>query len=267
MKTYFFIVAVVGVGVVWSLERLTTVTLRLQVDAARQENTELDSLRQERARLQRVVHEGEHLEQRPLGADGGRAKSEPPARNEPAHRGPATNLEVGEWLSPRDWENRGQATPIATVETALWAAAGGDVARLRSMLLLDDEVRSKADAILAQLPDASRATYTSAEQLIAAFTAKSIPLGDAQLVWKHQPAADEAIACVFVRNTDVNAALPTEVPRAQAASENLPPMAAPNAKTSATYLSLRRNDGAWRLVVPTSAVDKIASELGYRLRP
>jgi len=181
---------------------------------------------------------------------------------------------VGDWLPPGALKNRGQGTATATVETALWAAAGGDVEALKNLLQLDEPVRARAGAMLARLPDAMRATYASPEHLVAAFTTKAIPLGDAQLVWQHQLTPDEAVACVFMKNpdaslaTDAAAPLPIESREEalQRASrprpEKTPPMAPPNQKTIATYLSLRRTDEGWRLVVPMSAVVKMEKEVG-----
>lgn len=161
------------------------------------------------------------------------------------------------------------------METALWAAAGGDIATLKDLLQLDGAVRAKAEEILARLPISSRAAYASAENLIAAFTTKSIPLGDAQLVWQHQPGPDEAVACVFLRNPDPSLAAapprPSEIPESREeaiqrarlrAANKIPPMAPPNHREMAAYLSLSHSDDGWRLVVPLSAVEKIAKELG-----
>lgn len=278
MKTLIFIVAIAGIGIVWTLNRIATTELQTRIALARQESVEVASLQRERERLQRLRQETEEQAARErAAAELARAQQEQAVRAKPAQRPPASTLTVGEWLPPAGWKNRGQATPTAAVETALWAAAGGDVAALQSMLQLDESVRAKADAIRASLPAGSRATYASAEHLIAAFTTKAIPLGDAQLVWQHQSGPDDAVACVFVKNPDASTAsvpatpLPTVIPESreealQRASRRdpnkIPPMAPPSQKTIATYLSLRRIDDGWRLVVPVSAVEKIAKELG-----
>ena len=146
------------------------------------------------------------------------------------------------------------------METALRAAAGGDVASLKNLLQLDDAVPVRAGEVLAQLPEAARVFYASPEHLIAAFTTKAIPLGDAQLVWQHQSGPDDAVACVFVKNTDPGAIVLS--PANSGPPEKIPPMAAPSNQTKLAYLSLRRIDDSWRVVVPLSAVEKIAKELG-----
>jgi hypothetical protein len=278
MKTLLFIVSLAGVGIVWALNRIAATDLQTQIATARQENVEVAALQRERERLQRLQREAEESARRERAAlELARAQQERAAREKPLHRSPPSVLTVGEWLPPAGWKNRGQATPTATVETALWAAAGGDVAMLQGMLQLDESVRVKAAEILARLPESARVLYASPEHLIAAFTTKSIPLGDAQLVWQHQPGPDEAVACVFVKNPDTSIASASATPlpdvppesreeaiqRASRRDPNKnPPMAPPNNKTIATYLSLRRMDDGWRLVVPVSAVEKIAKELG-----
>lgn len=277
MKTLLFLLVLAGVGVVWIRERIMAADLRAQIFLAREGNTEARSLARERARLQELQQQTEAQARRARAAiERAPAPAEPAAPQLPAPRPPPTVLTPGEWLPIAAWQNRGRATPTAAVETALWAAAGGDVATLRQLLQLDEPTRAKADSILARLPEASRAVYASAEHLIAAFTTKAIPLGDAQLVWQHEPGPDEAVACVFVKNPDAGI-VPVVAPPAPAIpetreaalqrasrriAEKTPPMAPPNQKTVATYLSLRRSDDGWRLIVPMAAVEKIAKELG-----
>ena len=262
MKIFVFLLALLGVVVMWGLARLATIDLRAQLEATRDNTVELTALRREQGRMERLQHEAEerarnqhatvvstHLETE-------RAAHEDVARSQP------TSLIVGEWLPISAWRNRGQTTPSASVETTLWAAAGGDVETLKEMLQVDELVRAKADAVVASLPASSRAMYPSAEHLIAAFTTKSVPLGDAQLVWQHQLTSDEAVACVFVKNEDVNISSSSTVPLPDGTTNKVPSMGVPSHKRIATYLSLRRTDDGWRLVVPMSAIEKIANELG-----
>lgn len=278
-KLLLLIGALAGIGIVWVFHRAATDELQTQLARARQESTEVASLQREHERLLRLQQETEEQVRRErAAAELARAEQEQAARHKPAQRPPASTLTVGEWLPPAGWRNRGQATPTAAVETALWAAAGGDVAKLQGMLQLDESVRAKAAEMLARLPENARAAYASPEQLIAAFTIKSVPLGDAQLVWQHQPGPDEAVACVLVKNPDAVIVAPGAPPlpvRAETreeailrasrrSAEKTPPMAPVNQRTIATYLSLRRTDSGWRLVVPVSAVEKIAKELGGR---
>ncbi len=257
MKILMLVLAVATVGAIWDHERDASARLQVQIDTQRQANTEHETLERDRARLQqeaaqRIRSERERAARAPL--DSGRAAAAESSSRE------FKALIVGEWLSPAAWTNRGQATPTDMIETTLWAAAGGDTATLQQLLLVEGAVRAKAEALLKQLSASAGARYSSPEQLIAAFTTGSIPLGQAQVVWQHQPSDEEAFACVFMKNPDnsTGATIPPPTPR----GPNEAPSGAANTGTRATYLSLRRTDQGWRLVVPDYAVEKIARELG-----
>ena len=261
MKFVLVVVVSLAIGVLWFLERTEGASLDREAGALRQHNRAIDALQRERDRLRELrpgVEELSNLQR--SAAEHARIRRELVARETGEHRTPPAQLALGQWLSPAAWKNRGQATPTATVETTLWAAAGGDVASLNRLLLLDDAVRTRAGEVLAQLPETARALYPSSDQLIAAFTTKAIPLGDAQLVWQHQSGPDDAVACVFVKNTEPGNVVLS--PANPGPPEKVPPGAAPNHQTKFAYLSLRRIDDHWRVVVPLSAVEKIAKELG-----
>ncbi|MEY2880966.1 MAG: hypothetical protein RLZZ15_3346, partial [Verrucomicrobiota bacterium] len=219
----------------WVNEQLTTISLREEIDLRRHERGEMEALRKERERLERFRHEAAlSAKKRTETSEGGRPRSELVSPAQPTPRPPATELSVGEWLPPSAWRNRGSLTPTAAVETTLWAAAGGDLTTLKNLFRLDDAVRAKADAIRAQLPENSRALYPSAEHLIAAFTTKSIPLSEAQLVWHQQNGTDDAVACVFLQQPDVSAISPVPpAPSSTGDIDNPPPMAPPNPPRSA----------------------------------
>jgi hypothetical protein len=263
MKITLAVIATLALGALWTLESMDRAILQRQVGSLRQQKEDMDALQRERERLRAIKPGTEELSvlQRSAAEHAGirRALS---ARAMDVLPGSPAQLAIGQWLSPTAWKNRGQDTPSATVETILWAAAGGDVASLKNLLLLDDAVRTKAGEVLAQLPEASRASYPGPDHLIAAFTTKAIPLGDAQLVWQHQSSPDDAVVCVFVRNTEsATAEGPLERPPP---SEKVPPMAPSSNKTKSAYLSLRRIGDSWQVVVPMSAVENIAKELHGR---
>jgi hypothetical protein len=261
MKFILAVAASLAVGALWILERTEKTGLEREAGALRQHGGEIEALQRERDLLHQLrprVDELGNLQR--SAAEHAQIRRELAASETAAHRIPPAQLAPGQWLSPAAWKNRGQATPAATVETALWAAAGGDVASLKSLLQLDDVVQTRAGEVLAQLPESARALYPSSEQLIAAFTTKAIPLGDAQLVWQHQSGPDDAVVCVFVKNTEPGAVVPS--PANSGPPEKIPPMAAPSNQTKLAYLSLRRIDDRWQVVVPLSAVEKIAKELG-----
>lgn len=272
MKTLLLFAALAAIGVAWSLNRMTAANLRAELGALRLGSSELADARREHDRLRQLQAEAAQRAQERRDAPPPVAPAAKTVTPSPA------SLVLGEWRAPASWQNRGRATPAATIETALWAAAGGDLVALQNLLHLDDTVRTKIATLHARLPYASRVLYPSAEHLLAAFATKSLPLGDAQLVWNHQPNAEEAFACLFVKNPDfVPTASPAQPPmpatreeaiaRAAAlkearAKDKRPPAAPANEATRALYLVLRSTDAGWRLVVSPGAVDKIAKELG-----
>ena len=261
MKIILAVVASLTIGALWILEKMEAASLNRQVGVLRQHSGEIEALQRERERLHQFrLGTDELANLQHSAAEHTRIRRELAAGEKAVHRGPPAQLAIGQWLSPDAWKNRGQATPTMAVETALWAAAGGDVASLKNLLQLDDVVRVRAGEVLAQLPEAARVFYASPEHLIAAFTTKAIPLGDAQLVWQHQSGPDDAVACVFVKNTHPGTVVLS--PANSGPVEKIPPMAAPSNQTKLAYLSLRRIDDRWRVVVPMSAVEKIAKELG-----
>lgn len=250
VKTLLLLIVCVAIAAGWALNRAAATRLRAELDALRRENSSLGTARHEHERLREARAAAMLRKREPMPV----APAEAPVRSEPR-----VALVTGEWHPSVAWRNRGQATPLATIETALWAAAGGDLGVLKNLLQLDDAERAQAEALHAKLPLDARATYPSAEQLLAAFATKSLPLGDAQVVWHHQPSDDEAFACLFVKNHEPSPApaISEPIPSGQ----KPPPMAAPNSATRALYLNLRRSEDGWRLAVSPGAVNKIAREI------
>ncbi len=169
-----------------------------------------------------------------------------------------TEFKLGEWTSPREWKNRGAATAKATMETAFWAAAGGDAATLSPLLDIGPQLRERAARFLAGLTPEAQAEYPTGESLIAAFTIKSIPLGDAQLVWYREHGTDEAIVGVVMKDPESWRQGGTGMSTSDA---NRPPQQPDDHGTKLALLSLRRNGAQWRLVVPPVAMDRIEEEL------
>jgi hypothetical protein len=131
------------------------------------------------------------------------------------------------------WRNVGDKTPEAVVETALWAAAGGEVELLAQSLILDTNARTKAEAILSGLPAETRAFYKTPELLMAFLTAKDIPSSGARIL-KPGPEA-EGMRTVQLRDAG------GQVRQAQ--------------------LMLRQTAAGWRLVMPEEAVARHAAML------
>ncbi len=257
MKAFFTLLALSGIFAGWLVQRLNSVRLTAELEAQRRQNAELISLRLEERRLSsRVPPPPDFAALESDAAERGRLRRAATIREESTPPASRSEFTIGDWSSSSTWTDRGRATPRAAVETALWAAAGGDISVLAAMLQLDDGTLAQATALLAQLPSASRVNYANPEALIASFTAKSIPLGEAQLVWLHENGPDTAVAGVLLSGyPEAPDATPPE------RSPNAPPQLAPRPNTKVTYLSLRRSDGGWRLVVPPVAVEKIARDI------
>lgn len=295
MKTAFFVL-ILAAAALWSVQRIAAARLAVELEARREEQRELAAAQREHQRLGALQPGADELAAlRAAGADHARLRAAL-ARREESRAAPRPPLPLGEWTPASEWRNCGQATARAAVETTLWAAAGGDVAALQRLLLFAEPVREQAAALLARLPAAARAHYHSAEQLVAEFTVRNIPLGQAQLVWFNQSSADDAAACVFLQappsgdiapaaEPAVVAAVNPRIEELQAAlgrattreeAVNLakrikaeraadpgrePPRARDNSRRGQAFLTLHREAEAWRLVVPSSAVEAIAREL------
>ena len=137
--------------------------------------------------------------------------------------------------TPGEWKNAGCATPAAALETALWAASGGDIDTVALLIVLEPAVRAKTVALLEGLPAASRAEYRSPERLVALLATKDVPMGGIQVIAQARQGAEQTMIRVRLYQPDGSA--------------------------KSTSLLLRQNAGEWRLVVPESAVDRYAAML------
>jgi hypothetical protein len=138
-------------------------------------------------------------------------------------------------LSSDHWKNAGNATPAATLETALWAASGGNLDTLAGLLTLDPAAAGKAQEIFNSLPSPAKAEYRSAERLVALLTTKDAPTGSLQIIGQKQVARDEVAMRVRLQDAD--------------------------GSTKFTTLRLQQANKQWQLVVPEKAMDRYASIL------
>lgn len=135
------------------------------------------------------------------------------------------------------WKNAGRATPEASTETVLWAAAGGDVDTLANSMTFTEAGRAKADAWFAGLPEGVRQQYGSPEKVIALMVARDAAgLSGMQVLGQKEVAADSVGLRVRVANTD-----------GQTKDE--------------TFVMKRVNDG-WRMLLSDGVVEKFARKLG-----
>jgi hypothetical protein len=246
-----FIVMAVA-AVVWLDARSSARQWQLRLESLREQRRELLALEAERARLHASISavNAEVLE------------DEPPLETSEIAQVIAAPVPftVGEWMPQAEWSNRGQSTPRAAVETALWAAAGGDGLAMQALLEMDAGAQSKAEKLLSQLSPTARSTYVTPEALIANVTMRNIPVTEAQIVWYHESDRDHAAVGVMFA-TPAHSPEPV-VKLAAGKQDNSPPSLSDNRTTKMALLALHRSDSGWRLVVPVSAVDRIAAEIG-----
>lgn len=235
----------------WQAGQATSGQLQAERDALRSRRGELVRLQTEHRRLRAVMTEAMH---RASLREAEAANALPPVIT------PSPGLVPGEWAASSTWTNRGQSTAPAAVETVLWAAARGDLASLGALLELDDATRSKAADLLGRLPVEARNAFGSAEGLISIATVNNIPRTEAQVAWFHEADPDHAIVGLLLGTAEADTAAESIGSQTDEAGE--PPPTLPDQRISKlTYLTLHRSASGWRLVVPASAVDRIAREL------
>ncbi|MEO6567658.1 MAG: hypothetical protein ABIO94_02745 [Opitutaceae bacterium] len=139
-------------------------------------------------------------------------------------------------LPPSEWKLAGAATPAATLETSLWAAANGEIETLAGLLILEGDARVRADALLSKVSPQIRAQYSSPERIVALFTAKDVPLGGAQISDpENVPGGERKVLGARLKNVDGTSRVAT--------------------------FSLRQEGAEWKLVVPPKAVEKYEAML------
>jgi hypothetical protein len=262
MKNILFFTALAVLGLAWMGEKFSADRMAAELTRLRQQHDEISRLLHERDRLFQRRNDAEKLEIAQL-EEAAPATPSIAARQEAKLR---VAMPLGDWVGMQGWGFRGQATPQASIESALWAAAGGDVATLKQLLFVSDEARTAAAALWASLPASSRTAYQGPDDLISALTIKRIPLGEAQLVWLNQNGPDNATACVFIKDplNPIGAYDPAPVSQAEGSR---PPQLAPDEKSVAAYLALQREGDRWRLVVPPAAIGALARELITMTKP
>ena len=145
------------------------------------------------------------------------------------------NPAAGNFARPELWQNVGAGTPEAALETALWAATGGELDTLAGLLLLEGDAKVRADALLAKLPATLRADYPAPERLVALLAAKDVAVAPVQLWRQTADGPDRTVLFLTVAND--------------------------RGELRPVSLNLRRADAGWRLVVPTRAIARYAAQL------
>jgi hypothetical protein len=153
-----------------------------------------------------------------------------------------------DFLSAEAWRDAGTATPAALAETVLWAGAGGDVQRMASLLTYDEDALAAANALCDRLPAELRPPGVDGRALIALLSTDAVPLSTAKLLDDFPLESGEHV--LVIRLTPAKDA-------------------PPGTRSRNVKLTARRkpNSASWNVVVPTSAVDRLASSLGLNPSP
>lgn len=238
--------AVIG-GALLAWQQLQTVSVEKELAPLRVQAGELSRLQAENERLRRSQlppAEVEILRAERAAADrlrsdvaGMRSQIEAAERAFADGSRSPVRFGVGSSVPAAEWKNAGAATPMATLESVLWAAAGGDVDAFAALLMIETgKTLPAARALLATLPEAMRAQYGTPEKLIAFLAIKDVPLGTANVRrWSADPADRIAQTSVVLEATD--------------------------GKKKEANLAFVRQGEAWRLLVMEGVVAKYAAQL------
>lgn len=236
MKTALVIAVLALAG--WAWERADFHRLLVEIEVRRNQRSELTALRRTGGLLRsRCAPPSELTAMRA-------ALTAPDAPVRDAVE--STGIALGEWAPYTAWHNEGQATPMAALDTALAAAATGNVALFDELLDLTDSERARLRAMHDNLPAKLQAAYPRPESLVSAVSIRNIPLGSAQVVWIHETDTEHAVACVFLRAVPY----PSEQPSGAPADVR-------SAPTVPLLLSFHRDGSSWGLVVPKQMVDDL----------
>jgi hypothetical protein len=142
-----------------------------------------------------------------------------------------------EQLKPAaEWSNAGIATPSSAYETWNWARAHSDPDALAATLVLDKDARTKAEALLASLPESVRAKYGSAERMMAMMQLNMQPTVTAMRVLSQ----DQTDPDTTIIHTQWQGA---------------------DGQLGQNDWTLRRAQEGWRLLIPEGLVDKLGKGL------
>jgi len=134
------------------------------------------------------------------------------------------------------WKNVGRGTANAALETALWAAAGGDLDVLSEAIVFTAGAREKAQALLDSLPEASRAQYSTPEKLVALMLSRDAgKVAGMQVLGQREVTPDDVGMRVRFGNE--------------------------NGETKDETFLLRRGGDGFRLMIPDAPVEKWTRQL------
>lgn len=134
------------------------------------------------------------------------------------------------------FRNVGQQTPAAAFQTLVWAGLQGDEPALRQLIELTPEARAHADALIARLPEAERATWTP-DKIGALFVTAllvdvpALRIGEAKI------------------ETDLRAKLTLQLPH--------------DAKQTSQKVPMQRGPQGWRLVIEQRQIEKVRQRIDH----
>jgi hypothetical protein len=147
--------------------QLRTENERTRALLAKTDTTDAESARAVEADLQRLRGEVAALEKSAQARAGtAQAQAQGDALALEQNRDPEAGL-----VRLEHFRDAGQATPAAAFQTFVWAAMRGEEAKQAGMVAFAGAGRAAVEVIVAALPEADRAKYSTPEKLIALFFA------------------------------------------------------------------------------------------------
>ncbi len=188
-------------------ERVRDDNRQLQEIVSRAQMDTADGARAIHADLIRVRTEVEELERKARASHAQmRAASAQDAENLANNRDPEKGL-----MRLEHFQDKGRTTPVAAFQTFVWAAMKGEDAALAGMITMDYAAREKGIAVIAALPEETRAKYPTPEKLAALFFAAALT-GQPSAQVLEVSFADAQHATVHVRGlTDKTQKIPMQL--------------------------------------------------------
>ena len=247
------LVLAIAAGAALLLQRQAAAQLRSEVALLREDNAQLARLRMDHAKLVAAQPPAADLERLRadrdavvrLRAEIGKLKAGVEQRENALKLAPVAAATPDETEPPpivhvlraATRKNAGRATPVAALETALWAGASGNVDELAGTLSLTDGAMQKAQAMFDGLPEATQKDCGSPFGLIATLMTKDMPIGDVRLT--------------EVKSTDPD---PTSM-EMDAELRNR------EGQATTAHFQFQKTEDHWTLWVPEKMVDHLAAML------
>lgn len=92
-----------------------------------------------------------------------------------------------------EFREQGQATPGAAFQTLVWAASAGNEAALSKLMHVPEAARTRAEALIASLPEAARATWTPEKLAALSIAATVAKVSALQITGETYVSPDQAV--------------------------------------------------------------------------